>query len=273
MAEFPALPIWTDAYMLDCGHLSDAEHGRYFLLLMLIWRSPGCRIPNDPVWIARKLARSIERYTEEVAPLVAEFCKNDGNYITSKRLTEEFNFLEKQRLQRTVAANARWGKDKKDASASSPHTSPHRSRNAPTPTPTPIRKEDTPYLPKDRRGTRLSPDFVPDQSCQQVAEKLGMDRMAGAEALENFMDYWKGVPGAKGVKLDWQATFRNWLRNDYNRKGKTNGKSPKLNSVDRAAAGVAAKLQEQWRKEDEAAGIGGQDEGPVQSVPRLRQVN
>ncbi len=47
MADFPALPLFTDAYLADCSHLSDAEHGRYLRLLMLVWLSPECRVPND----------------------------------------------------------------------------------------------------------------------------------------------------------------------------------------------------------------------------------
>lgn len=31
-------------------------------------------------------------------------------------------------------------------------------------------------------------------------------------ALAEFIDYWRGVPGARGRKLDWPATFRNRLR-------------------------------------------------------------
>lgn len=30
-----------------------------------------------------------------------------------------------------------------------------------------------------------------------------------------FVDYWRGVAGAKGVKLDWLATWKNWLRRDH----------------------------------------------------------
>jgi hypothetical protein len=29
-----------------------------------------------------------------------------------------------------------------------------------------------------------------------------------------FKDYWCSVPGAKGTKLDWQATWRNWARRE-----------------------------------------------------------
>jgi hypothetical protein len=31
--------------------------------------------------------------------------------------------------------------------------------------------------------------------------------------LEKFRDYWTSQPGQKGTKTDWQATWRNWIRN------------------------------------------------------------
>lgn len=37
--------------------------------------------------------------------------------------------------------------------------------------------------------------------------------IASAEKLTaEFVDHWKGVPGSKGVKLDWEATWRNRMR-------------------------------------------------------------
>lgn len=33
----------------------------------------------------------------------------------------------------------------------------------------------------------------------------------------SFRDYWHSVAGAKGKKLDWDATWRNWIRNAYKR--------------------------------------------------------
>jgi hypothetical protein len=29
-----------------------------------------------------------------------------------------------------------------------------------------------------------------------------------------FIDYWNSVSGSKGSKTDWQATWRNWIRNN-----------------------------------------------------------
>lgn len=66
MADYAALPLFTDAYMADCSHLSDAEHGRYLLLLMLMWRSPGCRVALDG---------------EALPPTVAEMFSANGDGI------------------------------------------------------------------------------------------------------------------------------------------------------------------------------------------------
>lgn len=33
------------------------------------------------------------------------------------------------------------------------------------------------------------------------------------ETADSFRDYWVAKPGKDGVKLDWLATWRNWVRN------------------------------------------------------------
>ncbi|WP_207207357.1 hypothetical protein [Xylanimonas protaetiae] len=38
--------------------------------------------------------------------------------------------------------------------------------------------------------------------------------MDGRRATAAFIDYWRAQPGQKGVKLDWVATWRNWLRRE-----------------------------------------------------------
>jgi X-X-X-Leu-X-X-Gly heptad repeat protein len=37
-----------------------------------------------------------------------------------------------------------------------------------------------------------------------------------------FRDYWASVAGARGKKADWDATWRNWIRNSYKRHKPTN---------------------------------------------------
>lgn len=63
------------------------------------------------------------------------------------------------------------------------------------------------------RGSRLPPDWTPD--AEQIAfcraERPDLDPAATAA---RFVDYWIAQPGAKGVKVDWTATWRNWVRGE-----------------------------------------------------------
>lgn len=134
MAEFPALPLWTDSYLADTLHLSDAEHGLYLRLLMLMWRSPDCRLPNDDDWLARQLRKTHAEVTEYVRPLIKEFCQSDGNWITQRRLLKERDYVRRTSKAQSVRAKSGWQKRK----ISSPDDAArHQSGNAPTPTPTP----------------------------------------------------------------------------------------------------------------------------------------
>jgi len=52
-----------------------------------------------------------------------------------------------------------------------------------------------------KRATRLLDTWHP-------RAEDGLDNLE----LAKFRDYWRAVPGQKGTKLDWDATWRNWLR-------------------------------------------------------------
>ena len=60
-------------------------------------------------------------------------------------------------------------------------------------------------------GSRLPADWQPSETELRWAADARPDIDAKAE-VERFRDYWHGVAGAKGRKLDWPATWRNWIR-------------------------------------------------------------
>lgn len=66
-----------------------------------------------------------------------------------------------------------------------------------------------------KKGTRLSKDWFPPTELVEWAKKERPDLSIDKEN-ERFQDYWQGVPGSKGVKLDWEATWRNWIRGTKN---------------------------------------------------------
>lgn len=211
MADYSALPLFTDAYMRDCWHLSDAEHGRYLLLLILIWQSPECRIPNEPEWIARKMRRSAEEYETQIAPLIKEFCSSTGNWISQKRLTKEFAYVKKRINQRSGAANSRWSKENTDAGAytepmrepAAPHMREASGRNAPSPSPSPSKKES---CPKPANGVSHETDselFQKPASEPDPERKQPHKRSAYPEDFEAF---WKNYPTDPGMSKREAAT-------------------------------------------------------------------
>ena len=75
---------------------------------------------------------------------------------------------------------------------------------------------------KRKLGSRLAQDFVLPDDWEYWANKQRPELNAKLVA-DQFKDYWIAQPGQKGVKLDWEATWRNWVRN-------TN--APKINPAD-----------------------------------------
>ena len=64
---------------------------------------------------------------------------------------------------------------------------------------------------EQQRGTRLPAQVENIQEwvnfCQTERPDLIFDKV-----YSQFRDYWIAQPGQKGVKLDWDATWRNWVR-------------------------------------------------------------
>jgi hypothetical protein len=92
------------------------------------------------------------------------------------------------------------------------------------------------------RGQRLPDDWAPSVPDQVVADELiGTERRR--DELAKFRDHWKQQPGSKGVKLDWDAAWRNWIRRsaEYggNRNGHRNLNAPRRSASSEFFAGIA----------------------------------
>ncbi|QEE09234.1 DUF1376 domain-containing protein [Bartonella kosoyi] len=62
---------------------------------------------------------------------------------------------------------------------------------------------------KANRGCRLPADFEPDYDFA-IEEGLPPERVK--VEIAKFRDYWHSKAGANATKIDWQATWRNWVR-------------------------------------------------------------
>lgn len=70
--------------------------------------------------------------------------------------------------------------------------------------------------PKGKRGSRLPESWVPKtETIEAICTELGVTQEPLVQEHRRFCDYWYGVAGQRGVKLDWDATWRNWMRKAY----------------------------------------------------------
>ena len=107
---------------------------------------------------------------------------------------------------------------------------PHQPSTKPAPSQHHEYKEDnlttdnkkTPIPPsgadgeKSDRGTRLPRDWaLPADWRAATLEQFDIYDAKITTEANAFRDYWAPLPGAKGRKTDWLATWRNWIRKNY----------------------------------------------------------
>lgn len=80
-----------------------------------------------------------------------------------------------------------------------------------TETDTEAETSSLPRIPRGGKGTRIPDPFTVDEAMKDWAVERNMQPQWVLRQTERFVNYWTAIPGAKGVKNDWRATWRNWL--------------------------------------------------------------
>lgn len=226
MAAPPYMKLYVADYLGDTHHLGALEHGAYLLLLMAMWRAGGS-LPAMDANLA-KLARCTPDQWAEIRDVILPFFRRSRGRLTHKRLGAEMAKYENTSGKRSEAGKR--GAAKKASENNAPSTAiasgadsncrHNQNQN---------QKEEDLYrltaaeaperaVAGARRGARINPEWKPSVDNVRYAATEGfgpeqIDRMA-----EDFRDYWVSVAGAKGVKLDWSATWRTWVRNQRDRR-------------------------------------------------------
>jgi hypothetical protein len=96
------------------------------------------------------------------------------------------------------------------------HTPCHGPPDPTRPDPTPVvvtnvTTTEEKSLPR-KRGQRLQPDWIPSEATR--AEMATQCPLVDLHAEHvKFIDHWIAKTGRDATKLDWDATWRNWIRN------------------------------------------------------------
>src|SRR5690606_26079379 len=64
-----------------------------------------------------------------------------------------------------------------------------------------------------KKGRRIPDGWTPSRTDANEKAEGGADPDRLRLELDKFHDYWSAKTGQQATKLDWDATWRNWLRN------------------------------------------------------------
>jgi len=103
MADFPTMPLYTDALIADTPHLTNEEFGIYMRLLCFAWRTKECRLPSDHKRLAIMVGMTPARFKKTAAPLLDEFFTESGGFFVQKKLKTVRENVERMREQKSYA--------------------------------------------------------------------------------------------------------------------------------------------------------------------------
>lgn len=219
------MAFYVGDYMTDTMHLTTRQHGAYLLLIIAAWKGCGWIAGTDTALMA--ITKLSPKEWQQDGPALLPFFAKDGDKLRHNRVAYEWNEAQRRTADKSRAGRAgaskRWHSSANGNAMAEPmrtqsQVDAHSQSQLQEPVTATDRIERGAVAPcaneganDGRRGTRLSADWQPSLDERGFAADLGIDPEATADA---FRDYWISVPGAKGRKLDWTATWRGWCRRE-----------------------------------------------------------
>jgi len=184
-------------YRAATAHLTNEEDLAYRRLLDMYYDMEQ-KIPLDTQWVGRRIRMEPSVVRDVLNDM---FVKHEDGWFHARcaDVIEQYHAMaEKNR------ANGRLGGRKKNPVGSDSHPIAKATINQ-----EPITINQKPVVEKRQAATRLPKDFVFPKEwaefCVQQRPDLNLQ-----QTFDSFRDYWVAAP--KGTKLDWMATWRNWVR-------------------------------------------------------------
>jgi len=189
-------------YAKKCGRLSMLQHGAYTLLIDSCYdreKFPTLEEAIEWTWA------STEAEVEAVKFVLSRFFKldDDGQYVQERILAELLDYHAKADKNKQIALDRETKRREKI-------TNRAQVVNEAPPNQEPLTINQEPVNRK-QRGTRLPADCILPTEWHAFCKQERPDLLP-RQVFDEFKDYWIAQPGQKGVKTDWDATWRNWVR-------------------------------------------------------------
>lgn len=239
MAEFPAMPLWTDAYLGDTRHLSTFEHGAYLLLLIVAWRSPDGALPDDDRLLARYAGCTRGQWAK-IGPTIRAFFNVENGQLLQSRLIDERKVV-KSRRESQIANGRLSALKRKERHSAKRCKSEHANGNealTPLPLTLPTSSNELDLSSNDDSASGDAPTVRPEhvfEFYKEMAIKIGLpvprdfspERRALARAriaqhsLDDIVEvfgkcsgsaFLRGDKGRSPLTIDWLLQKRNFQK-------------------------------------------------------------
>ena len=223
--------FYVGDYIRDTSRLSMLEHGAYCLMLHYyyaeerplpldldeIYTMVRAMTPADRKAVDKVLAKYFERQDDGyhsgradvelgIASKAIEIAKENGKLGGRPKRTESKtgNETKTETPEKPTGLSAGSGKGGfQEPRNNHPPTTSHQ------PPATSHQKSKA-----DARATRLPADWIlPTAWCEWAEQDRGWSAETARSVADSFKDFWIAKAGKDARKLDWQAMWRNWCRN------------------------------------------------------------
>jgi len=202
-------------YAKKAGKLSLLQHGVYTILLDSCYdreKFPTRQEAIDWTWA------STESEIEALDFILNKFFVLENGVFVQSRVQEEIEAYHatsttNKRIAHERETKRREESTKRERGVNEACTNDERIVNEAPPNQEPVTSNQEPVTRKEReRASRFSLNSLPnDWEDFCILERPELDPL---KTFERFGDYWRAKAGRDGTKLDWLATWRNWVRNE-----------------------------------------------------------
>lgn len=218
------IAMWISGLAWCNRNLSDGVIPRSAVVRLLDWEGVGSVLEKADSRNGDRNGVSNAPRNSDVAAEVAQMLVDADLWSPTETGYEVLGYLKYQRSAEQIKAEAkgnaarqaRWRESRKDSESNGERNAVTNGSvtGAPNPNPNVEKKTSSSSAAKPKttpnRGTRV-PDPFPLDEPLKAWFATNCPGVNGKHEHEKFMNYWRAKAGRDGIKVDWPATWKNWM--------------------------------------------------------------